>query len=57
MSIQYIYELFLMWVMVTKCCLGNMNVILVQTMDYKGERPGNEAILVMYYSDKVSSVK
>ena len=33
-----------MWVMVTKCCLGNIDVILVQLMDYKGERPGNEAI-------------
>lgn len=57
MSIQYIYESFLVEVIVTKCCLGKINMISVHMMDYKEEKSGNEAILLVYYSDKLASVK
>lgn len=51
MGLFSISDSFLIGVMVTKCCLGKINMILVQMMDYKGQKPGNEAILVMYSSD------
>lgn len=56
-SIQYIYESFLVGVLVIKCCFGKINMISVHMMDYKEEKSGNEAILLVYYSDKLASVK
>lgn len=57
MSVQYVYESFLVGVMITKCWFGKINMISVQMMDYKKEKSGNEAILLVYDSDKLASVK